>query len=68
MTNAVLIKRLDALEREVRTIKSQLTKRTLESPTKKLPRGLQIALREAEAGKLSGPFNTVEDFMAHLNR
>ena len=35
---------------------------------KRLPAGLRQALREVARGKLSGPFNSVEEFMAHLKR
>ena len=35
---------------------------------KKLPPGLRQALREVAQGKLSGPFNSVEEFMANLKR
>ena len=35
---------------------------------KKLPAGLRQALREVAQGKLSGPFNSVEKFMANLKR
>ena len=35
---------------------------------KKLPAGLRQALREVEQGKLSGPFHSVDDLMAHLRR
>jgi len=35
---------------------------------KKLPAGLRQALREVEQGKLRGPFNSVEEFMADLKR
>lgn len=68
MTNAVIIKRLAVLEREVQAIKSHMRRSVVSSvnDAKKLPRGLQIALREVEEGKLSGPFTTVDEFMAHL--
>src|SRR3989344_2376680 len=66
MTNTVIIKRLVALEREVQTIKSQIQRGVVAQVKKsqKLPRGLQIALREIEEGKEIGPFNTVDEFMA----
>ena len=35
---------------------------------KRLPAGLRQALREVAQGKLSGPFNSVEEFMADLKR
>ena len=68
MTNAVIIERLAALEREVQTIKSHMQQGVVASTkdTKKLPHGLQIALHEIEEGKLSGPFITTDEFMAHL--
>jgi len=65
MTNAVIIKRLAVLEREVQTIKSHM-RRVASAPAKnikKLPRGLQVALREIEEGKEIGPFDSVEKFM-----
>lgn len=35
---------------------------------KKLSAGLRQALREVEEGKISGPFNTAKEFMAHLQK
>jgi len=35
---------------------------------KKLPAGLRQALREVEQGKLSGPFHSVDEFMAGLKK
>ena len=35
---------------------------------KKLSAGLRQALREVAEGKLSGPFDTAEEFMAHLQK
>ena len=35
---------------------------------KKLSVGLRQALREVAEGKLSGPFDTAEEFMAHLQK
>jgi hypothetical protein len=71
MSNAMLEKRVRALENRVRSLQS-LVKRDASitglKKAKKLPRGLQIALREVEEGKLSGPFSTVEEFMAHLTK
>ncbi|MEK7106906.1 MAG: hypothetical protein AAB899_01845 [Patescibacteria group bacterium] len=68
MTNAVIIQRLAALEREVQTIKSHI-RRVAVSPTKdtkKFTHGLQIALREIDEGKEIGPFDSVEKFMVGL--
>jgi len=43
---------------------SRVTKGTV----KKLPTGLRQALREVREGKISGPFDTVDEFMAHLTK
>ncbi|OGG58781.1 hypothetical protein A3C86_03365 [Candidatus Kaiserbacteria bacterium RIFCSPHIGHO2_02_FULL_49_16] len=66
MTNAVIIKRLAVLEREVQTIKSQMRRVAIvpAKDAKKLSPGLRIALREIKEGKEIGPFNSVEEFMA----
>ena len=34
---------------------------------KKLPKWLQASLKDIEEGRVSGPFNTVEELMADLN-
>lgn len=68
MINTVIIQRLTMLEREVQAIKSHM-RRAVVSPAKdakKIPRGLQIALREIGEGKEIGPFDGVEEFMAGL--
>jgi len=41
---------------------------TLPKGAKKLSAGLRQALREVAEGKLSGPFDTAEEFMAHLQK
>ncbi len=55
--------------REVRALVEPISEavRTSVKP-KKISRGLRQALREVEQGKLSGPFNTVDELMAHLKR
>ena len=65
MTNAVIIRRLATLEREVQTIKSHMWRVAIQpaKDAKKLTRGLQVALREIEEGKEIGPFESVEEFM-----
>lgn len=73
MTTAILEKRVARLETEIRQIRSflphsPLTSRidTTSASFKKLPRGVQAGLRDIAAGRVSGPFNTVEEFMADL--
>ncbi len=64
MTTATLEKRVRSLEAEVKMLKAAVVRQ----PKKKLPRWLQASLREADAGKLSGPFNTTKELMAHLRK
>ena len=73
MTNAVLEKRVAKLEAEIRQIRRVLPP-ALRTPRidttslsfKKLPRGVQAGLRDIAAGRVSGPFNTVEELIADL--
>lgn len=67
MTNAVLVKRIEALENQVRTLRSLVKHRGF-SPTTRLPRGVETALRQVAKGKMSRPFATVEELMAHLGK
>lgn len=68
MTNAVIIQRLEVLEREVQAIKSHMRRGAIlpAKDIKKFPRGLQVAFREIEEGKEIGPFDSVEKFMVGL--
>ena len=73
MTTAVLEKRVAKLEAEIRQIRSVLPRAPLarriditSASFKKLPRGVQAGLRDIVAGRVSGPFNTVEELMADL--
>lgn len=74
MTNAVLEKRFAKLEAEIQRIKrtlppvAEMRRPTANAPLKKLPRGLQIALREFEEGKIIGPFDSHDAFMVDLNK
>lgn len=75
MTTAMLEKRVMKLEAEIRQIKSvlprvPLSKRidTTSAAFKKLPRGVQAGLRDIAAGRVSGPFNTADELMAHLEK
>ena len=70
MTTATLEKRVRVLEAEIKLLKTAVVRpRTLVAKSKKkLPRWLQASLREAEEGKLSGPFNTTAELMAHLRK
>ncbi len=38
-----------------------------ETKSKPLPKWLQASLKDIEAGRVSGPFDTVEELMADLN-
>ncbi|KKU58767.1 MAG: hypothetical protein UX81_C0016G0006 [Parcubacteria group bacterium GW2011_GWA2_47_12] len=61
------------LEAEIRQIK-RVMPHVLQTPRidttsvsfKKLPRGVQAGLRDIAAGRVSGPFNTVEELIADL--
>ena len=73
MTTAILEKRVTRLETEMRQIRSFLPQvpmstriDTASASFKKLPRGVQAGLRDIAAGRVSGPFNTVEELMADL--
>ena len=74
MTNAVLTKRIAFLEEEVRSVKSMLALQRWalsalqKSRGKKLPRGLRTAIQEVAEGKIEGPFDSVEEFMADVKR
>jgi len=48
----------------VRTAKANVAKA---KPAKKLPAWLRASLKDVEEGRVSGPFNTVEELMADLN-
>ena len=70
MINAILTKRVAFLEEEMRSVKSMLALQrwalsTLQkSRGKKLPSGLKTAIEEVAEGKIEGPFNSAEEFMA----
>ena len=77
MNTATLERRVAALEREVRTLRRPAlvahASATANKPIsvsnkkpKKLPRWLQDGLKDIEEGRVSGPFNTVDELMAHL--
>ncbi len=56
--------------REVRSLVEPISRAviTQRNKTKKLPQWLQASLRDVEEGKVSGPFNTVGELMAHLHK
>jgi hypothetical protein len=64
MTTATLEKRVRSLEAEVKILKAAV----VHQPKKKLPRWLQASLDDANAGKISGPFKTTKELMAHLRK
>ncbi len=72
MINAMLTKRVASLEEEMRSVKSMLALQRWalgalqKSRDKKLPRGLKTAIQEVAEGKIEGPFNSAEEFMADL--
>jgi len=75
MTNAILEGRVTKLEAEMRQIKGVLPRIPQTSPIdtttasfKKLPRGVQAGLRDIAAGRVSGPFDTADELMAHLTK
>lgn len=72
MINAILTKRVAFLEEEMRSVKSMLVLQRWalsalqKTRGKKLPHGLKIAIEEVAEGKIEGPFNSAEEFMADL--
>ena len=74
MINAILTKRVAFLEEEMRSVKSMLALQrwalsTLKSRVvRSSPSGLKTAIEEVAEGKIEGPFNSAEEFMADLNR
>lgn len=41
---------------------------TQKKSIKKLPKWLQASLKDVEEGRVSGPFNTVDELMTHLQK
>ena len=72
MTNAILTKRVAFLEEEMQSVKSMLALQRWalsalqKSRGKELPRGLKIAIEEVAAGKIEGPFISVQELMVDL--
>jgi capsule polysaccharide export protein KpsE/RkpR len=73
MTTAMLERRVMKLEAEIRQIKRVMPVSpriphidTTSASFKKLPRGVQAGLRDIVAGRVSGPFNTIEELIADL--
>lgn len=56
--------------REVRSLVEPLSRSvtTPKSKIKKLPKWLQASLKDVEEGRVSGPFDTVDELMAHLQK
>ena len=56
--------------REVRSLVEPISRAVITqgNKAKKLPQWLQASLRDVEEGKVSGPFNTVGELMAHLHK
>ena len=80
MATATLEKRVRALEAKIEVlektayqpipipVRATHTTGGKQIKTKKLPKWLQASLKEAEEGKLIGPFHSVKEFMADLKR
>ena len=77
MTTAALEKRVRALEAQMKVLKSAVRKAaptparvsvTKPAKLKKLPSWLVASLKEVKEGKMRGPFHTVDELMADLQR
>lgn len=72
MTTAELEKRVRTLEKEVKHLQQAVAVRprvaTFRVPRKKMPAGLRQGLKEWREGKISGPFDSVEELMEHLEK
>jgi len=68
MTTAMLEKRINILEREISALRAAVLPHISKIPAKKLPRGLQVALQDVKAGRVSGPFRSVNTLMKHLGK
>lgn len=76
MTTAELEKRVRTLEKGYEELRRAVVRHAASSTSsrpmkknekkKKLPAGLRQGLKEWRDGKVSGPFNTVEEFIADL--
>jgi hypothetical protein len=67
MTTAMLEKRISVLEREIRTLRAVVLPRTSKAAPK-FSRGLRVALIDAKAGRVSGPFRSATTLMKHLEK
>ncbi len=64
----VVVRRAE-YESLVRHAKAQnVPAKPLKKAAKKLPAWLRASLKDVEEGRVSGPFNTVEELMAHLEK
>ena len=68
-TDALLNKVLREV-REVRALVEPISRAVVgtRKKDKRLPKWLQASLKDAEEGRVSGPFDTVEELMAHLQK
>jgi len=67
MITAMLEKRIGILERELSALRAAVLPQ-VKIPVRKLSRGLQAALLDAKAGRVSGPFRSVNGLMKHLDK
>jgi len=63
MTNAMLEKRISTLEKEMRNLRTSLRPSVHQ---KKLPSGLEEALRDVREGRVYGPFRSIKDLRKSL--
>ncbi len=68
MSTEMLEKRIDILEREISTLRAAVLSHAPKTFVKKLSRGLQAALQDAKAGRVSPPFRSVNALMKHLEK
>jgi hypothetical protein len=56
--------------REVRFLVEPISRsiNTQKNKARKLPKWLQASLKDAKEGRVSGPFDTVDELMAHLQK
>ncbi len=75
MTTAELKKRVSVLEKELKLLQKEVglhrpsvdTAHSLPKK-KKMSAGLRQGIKEWKAGKVSGPFKTADELMAHLEK
>ena len=69
-TTDKLLKEVLQEVREVRALVEPISRAVAggQKKSKRLPQWLQASLKDVEEGRVSGPFDTVKELMAHLER